>query len=68
MPVDVGKMNVLLAHSSVDEVRVRVRLVVGRGTALRDPGLLPNQSTASAGWFDQPHGVCLAGAKGGQDA
>ena len=55
-PGDVSKMNVSVAGNGVDEALQHARLVVGYGIALREPSLVTNQPTASAGRFDQPTG------------
>ena len=46
---DVSKMNVSVAGNGVDEALQHARLVVGYGIALREPSLVANQPTASAG-------------------
>ena len=56
-PGDVSKMNVSVAGNGVDQADYHARLVVGYGIALREPSLVTNQPTASAGRFDQPTGV-----------
>ena len=56
-PADVSKMNVSVAGNGVDEAHWHARFVVGYGVALREPSLVTNQPTASAGRFDQPTGV-----------
>ena len=50
-------MNVSVAGNGVDEAHWHARFVVGYGVALREPSLVTNQPTASAGRFDQPTGV-----------
>ena len=56
-PGDVSKMNVSVAGNGVDEAHWHARFVVGYGVALREPSLVTNQPTASAGRIDQPTGV-----------
>ena len=56
-PADVSKVNVSVAGNGVDEAHWHARFVVGYGVALREPSLVTNQPTASAGRFDQPTGV-----------
>ncbi len=56
-PGDASKVNVSVAGNGVDEATEHARLGVGYGIALREPGLVVVQPTASAGRFDQPTGV-----------
>ena len=56
-PGDVSAMNVSVTGNGVDETHKHSQLVTGYGIALREPSLVTNQPTASAGRFDQPTGV-----------